>query len=105
MTSADSTHEQAARTARLAYDSDESSSEFDDGDLDGPTFVLKVTDLFGNERIPRSREPSDVFFMRTDTLRAFVAKYRRMLGRNRRALARTQARARVGHDGPYVNQP
>lgn len=101
MTSIDSAQEQAARTAHLEYDGDESSSDFDDGDQDGPTFVLKLTDFFGRH-IPRSRDPSDSFVMRTDTLRAFMTRYRRLLGRNRRALVRSRARARVGHDGPYM---
>lgn len=102
MTSIDSTQEQAARTANLEYDGDESSSDFDDGDQDGPTFVLELTDFFGRRHIPHSRDPSDTFTMRTDTLRAFMTRYRRLLGRNRRALVRSRARTRVGHDGPYM---
>lgn len=103
VTALDSAQDRVARAA--AYndsDDDESASDIDDDS--GPTFILELSDFFGPHRLPRSRNPHERFVMRTDTLRSYITKYRRLLGRNRRATARSQARAREGEDRPYVGQ-
>jgi hypothetical protein len=99
----DMTQRDSARVKAFREDDSDDSSYTNDSQCDGPgpKIVIHRCDIYGS-KLPPSVGENTTFQMSTDILRAYVARYRRALGRNRRILTRNHARASLGHDSPSV---